>query len=209
MENRISGLYAITPDEADTARLAAKVRDVLEGGADLVQYRNKTADAALRREQAGMLLEICRAYRVPLIVNDEVGLAAGIGADGVHLGGEDGPIAAARAELGSGRICGASCYNMLDNALAAQRAGATYVAFGSFFPSGVKPKAVRAPVSLLTEAKRRLSVPVVAIGGITLENAPQLVTAGADGLAVISALFDAPDVKHAARQFRTLFDQRP
>jgi thiamine-phosphate pyrophosphorylase len=206
MKRGICGLYAVTPDEPDTATLAAKVRSAVIGGAVLVQYRHKSADGVLRREQASALLKICREHRIPLVVNDDLTLALEIGADGVHLGAGDGSIASARAALGPDGILGASCYDLLQNGLDAERTGATYVAFGSFFPSSVKPNATRASVELLREAKRRLSVPVVAIGGITQANAAELIAAGADSLAVISALFAAPDVTRAARQFRHLFD---
>ena len=206
---RISGLCAITPDEANTALLAAKVRAALTGGARSVQYRNKTAAAKLRREQARTLLALCRQHAVPLIINDHLDLALEIGADGLHLGGEDGSIAAARAELGPSKLLGASCYNLLQTALVAQREGADYVAFGSFFASSVKPGAAHAPLALLREAKQQLSVPVVAIGGITLDNAPLLIAAGADSVAVISALFGAPDIEVAAQQFNTLFGKQP
>lgn len=209
MKSSISGLYAVTPDTLDTATLMAKVRDALAGGARLVQYRNKTAGAALRREQAAALLAICRRRGVPLIVNDHLDLALEIDADGAHLGCEDGSIVAARKKLGASKLLGVSCYNLLQNALDAQRAGATYVAFGSFFASGVKPGAVHASPELLREAKQKLSVPVVAIGGVTQTNAPQLIAAGADSVAVISALFTAPDVKLAAQRFSNLFNQRP
>jgi len=204
-KSRISGLYAVTPDEPDTELLVVGVRAALAGGASLVQYRNKTANAALRLTQARALLAICRRHHVPFIINDHLDLALEIDADGLHLGGEDGAIAAARAKLDSRKLIGASCYNLVQNALNAEREGADYVAFGSFFASGVKPGAVRAPLDLLQEAKRRVSVPIVAIGGITLANAPQLIAAGADSIAVISALFAAPDVKLAAQQFNALF----
>lgn len=201
----IAGLYAVTPDEPDTRVLAAKVRAALAGGAKLVQYRNKTAVAALRAVQAATLQALCRQYGVPLIINDHLELALEIDADGLHLGGDDGSIAAARARLGPRKILGVSCYNVLDKALQAWREGADYVAFGSFFASGVKPGAGRAPLGLLTEAKRKIPIPVVAIGGITLDNAPQLIAAGADAVAVISAVFAAPDVDAAAKQFSRLF----
>jgi len=204
-KNRIAGLYAITPDAADTALLVTKARDALAGGASLVQYRSKTADAALRLAQAKALLAICRRHQVPLIINDYLDLALEIDADGLHLGGEDGSIAAARARLGPRKLIGASCYNELQNALKAEREGADYVAFGSFFASGVKPGAAHAPLGLLREAQRSVAVPIVAIGGITLANAPQLITAGADSVAVLSALFAAADVKLAAQQFNALF----
>jgi thiamine-phosphate pyrophosphorylase len=204
----ISGLYAVTPDTGDTPGLLAGVEAVLAGGARLLQYRNKAATPALKMTQGRFILELCRRYGVPLIINDDLGLALELNADGVHMGADDGPLALARDKLGSAKILGASCYRRLESALEAQDAGADYVAFGSFFPSAVKPGAVRAPFSLLRNAKQCLSVPVVAIGGITLDNAPQLVASGADALAVISALFGASDIRAAACGFSALF-QRP
>jgi thiamine-phosphate pyrophosphorylase len=202
----ISGLYAVTPDTTDTAGLLASVREALDGGARLLQYRNKAADAALRLEQGRALLVLCREYHVPLIINDHLDLALALDADGLHLGAEDGLLAEARARLGSGKILGASCYRSLPAATEAQRAGTDYVAFGGFFPSTVKPgMTMRTPLTLLQEAKQLLAVPVVAIGGITVDNAPQLAAAGADGVAVITALFGAPDVRAAARDFSALF----
>lgn len=201
----ISGLYAVTPDLADTPRLTAMAAAALAGGARLLQYRNKSAAPAARLAQARALLALCRKFRVPLIVNDHLELALAVDADGLHLGAEDGSLAAARERLAAGKILGASCYDRLELALEAVGRGADYVAFGSFFPSSVKPGAVRAPLDLLREAKRRLSVPVVAIGGITPENAPQLIAAGADGIAVVSALFGTDDVGAAARRFSALF----
>ena len=203
-----AGLYAVTPDEPDTPRLLAAVEAALAGGARALQYRNKSADANLRLAQGRALLALCREYRRPLIINDHLDLALALDADGLHLGVEDGALAEAKTRLGGGRILGASCYDRLESALEAQRAGATYVAFGSFFPSSVKPGAVRAPLSLLAAARAELSVPIVAIGGITLDNAPRLIEAGAHGVAVISALFGAPDVRAAARDFSALFGQR-
>jgi thiamine-phosphate pyrophosphorylase len=208
VKRAISGLYAVTPDVADTPALIAAAEAALGGGARLLQYRNKPAPATLRLAQARMLLALCRKYRVPLVINDHLDLALAVPADGVHLGAEDGSLATARERLGPARILGASCYDRLEAALEAERLGADYVAFGSFFSSSVKPGAVRAPLALLRDAKRRLSVPVVAIGGITLENAPQLIAAGADGVAVISALFGADDVGLAARRFSALFAAR-
>jgi len=199
------GLYALTPDEPDTARLASRVRAAVSGGAAAVQYRNKPADAALRRDQAQVLVRICGEAGVPLIVNDDVELALDVGAAGVHLGRDDGDLAAARARLGAGKLIGASCYDCFDLAGRAVVAGADYVAFGAVFASPTKPAAVRAPLALLGEAKRRFGVPVVAIGGITLDNAALAIAAGADALAVITALFDADDVAARARAFRDLF----
>jgi thiamine-phosphate pyrophosphorylase len=205
MKARIHGLYAVTPDEPDDAVLGAKVSQAILGGAKFVQYRNKAASAAQRTRQAALLRDICAARGASLIVNDHLGLAVEVDADGLHLGKEDGAVAAARAVLGPEKILGISCYNVFRTAIEAQQQGADYVAFGSFFPSTVKPGAVRATVGLLQQAERALSVPVVAIGGITLDNAPDIVAAGADSVAVISALFDAPDVRLAAEQFRLLF----
>jgi thiamine-phosphate pyrophosphorylase len=201
----VRGLYAVTPDESDTTRLAALVRAAVSGGANLVQYRNKTADPLKRHEQAVALLGVCRTHDVPLVINDDLNLALALDADGVHLGANDGSVEAARARLEAHKILGVSCYNSLQTALAAERAGATYVAFGSFFPSTVKPAAVSAPLRLLRNAKASLTVPVAAIGGITTANARQLIAAGADCVAVISALFAAGDVEAAARQFVGLF----
>lgn len=207
MTHGISGLYAVTPDVAETPRLIAMVQAALAGGARLLQYRNKSADPALRLSQARALLESCRKHEASFIINDHLDLALAVNADGLHLGADDGSLAAARAQLGPARLLGASCYDRLELALEAARLGADYVAFGSFYPSRVKPGAVRAPLSLLREARRRLSIPVVAIGGITHENAPQLIAAGAHSLAVVSALFDAEDVGLAARRFSLLFAQ--
>lgn len=205
----LRGLYAVTPDEPDVGLLARKVRMALAGGARILQYRNKSANAALRREQGAALLALCREARIPLVINDDLDLAGAIGADGLHLGRDDVSIAAARARLGKGRLLGASCYDRLELALAAREAGADYVAFGSAFPSATKPGATRAPLSLYREAKARLDSPIVAIGGITAENAPTVIEAGADAIAVISALFDAPDIEAAARSFSRLFDRIP
>jgi thiamine-phosphate pyrophosphorylase len=206
--DQVRGLYAITPDESDTAGLVGKVRQALAGGARIVQYRNKAADAELRRLQGAALLALCRAERVPMIINDDVELALALGADGVHLGRGDGDVAAARARLGGERLLGASCYDRLDFAESAHNAGADYVAFGSAFPSVTKPGAPQAPLSLYREAKARLGLPIVAIGGITGENASALIAAGADAVAVISDLFDAPDVERRARQLARLFSAR-
>jgi thiamine-phosphate pyrophosphorylase len=205
LRRAIHGLYAVTPDTASTARLVAQVEAAIAGGARMIQYRNKAAGSALRLTQARALLAVCRRQGVPLIVNDHLDVALEIDADGVHLGSDDCPVRAARSRLGASRMLGVSCYAFLQNAVTAELAGADYVAFGSFFASAVKPGAARAPLSLLHEAKRVLTVPVVAIGGITQHNAAQLLEAGADAVAVISAVFDAENVKLAARQFDDLF----
>ena len=199
------GLYAVTPDEPDTEVLAHKVRKALAGGARIVQYRNKSANASLRLEQGAELLALCRTAGAPLIVNDDLDLALAIGADGLHLGRGDAALAAARARLGGGRLLGASCYDRLELAIGARSAGADYVAFGSAFPSATKPGAMPAPLSLYREAKALVDSSIVAIGGITPENAHIVIEAGADAVAVISALFDAPDIEAAARRFDHLF----
>lgn len=201
------GLYALTPDLADTGGLAARVGDALRGGAAAVQYRNKTAPADLRREQAFALAALCRTAGAPLIVNDDVELAIAVDADGVHLGAGDGDLGGARARLGARRLLGASCYNRLELARAAVAAGADYVAFGAAFASSTKPAAAHAPLELYRAARRALAVPIVAIGGITVENAPGLIEAGVDAVAVITALFGAQDVARRAREFQSLFSR--
>jgi thiamine-phosphate pyrophosphorylase len=202
---QLSGLYAVTPDEDDIGTLARKVRQALAGGARAVQYRNKSAQAALRREQGAALLAVCRRAKVPLLVNDDLDLAETLDADGLHVGRGDVSVAAARERLGKNKLLGASCYDRLALALAARDAGADYVAFGSAFASTTKPGATRAPLSLYREAKASLDVPIVAIGGITSGNARAVIEAGADAVAVISALFGAPDVERRAREFARIF----
>jgi thiamine-phosphate pyrophosphorylase len=193
---KLRGLYAITPD--DIGRVAAAV---CSGTLCALQYRSKIADAARRRTEAQALAQLCRRHGVPLIINDDLELALEVGAEGLHLGIEDGDLAAARARL-PGRILGASCYDRLELARRAVAAGADYVAFGSVFASPTKPGAVRAPLALFGHD---LGVPKVAIGGITAQNAPQLVAAGADAVAVLSDLFDAPDVAARAREYAKVF----
>lgn len=200
------GLYAITSESADTATLLGQVEAALKGGVAAVQYRDKSDDVARRHEQASELIALCRPYRVPLIVNDDLRLADLCDADGVHLGRDDASLREARIILGKGKFIGASCYQDIGLAQAAEAAGADYVAFGSFFPSPTKPTAGRADAALLREAAHVVHVPIVAIGGITLTNAPQLLDAGADSLAVLSALFDAPDIRAAARDLNRLFE---
>ena len=186
--------------------LAALVEQAIAGGARVVQYRGKDPDAARRRSQAASLLAPCRAGGVALIVNDDPGLAAEIGADGVHIGKDDASLAAAREILGPEAIIGVSCYADLDRAIRAEQAGASYVAFGSLYPSPTKPRATHAPLDLITEARGRLSVPLVAIGGITADNAAAVIAAGADMVAVISGVFAAAEVTAAARAYSRLFE---
>lgn len=198
------GVYLVTPDEADTARLRERLVPALAAGPALLQYRNKAASPALRREQLAMLLPLCRAAGVPLLVNDDWRLAAELGADGAHLGEHDGEIAVARAALGPAALLGASCYDDPERARRAAAAGASYLAFGAFFPSGTKPLTRRADPSLFA-ASAALGLPRVAIGGITPDNARSLVAAGADLVAVIGGVFDAADPAAAVRALRACF----
>jgi thiamine-phosphate pyrophosphorylase len=200
----MKGLYLVTPDWEDTSRLLAVTAQALDAGAALVQYRNKTASAALRREQAGALLALCRSYRRPLVINDHVDLCLQLDADGVHIGGTDAPVAAVRAALGPARIVGASCYGQLALARAAQDAGASYVAFGGFYPSKVKVYEVSTPLHIVSQARSQLRVPVVVIGGMTVENARPLVELGADMVAAISSVYLAADPYAAAHRFAAL-----
>ncbi len=202
----IHGLYALTPDISDTRRLSDIVRAALTGGVTLLQYRNKTADEDLRRQQAIMLQALCSEYGAQLIINDDVALAIESNASGVHLGKDDMQIAQARAQLGNDKIIGVSCYNEIALAQIAHAQGADYIAFGSFFPSLTKPGAVRATPELLASARKQFDVPIVAIGGITLDNARVLIQSGADAVAVITALFDASDIQKTARSFSSLFE---
>ena len=199
------GVYLITPDEPDTARLLARTAPLLAAGATWLQYRNKTASDALRREQATALQALCAAHGVPLIVNDDPALAQAIGAAGVHLGGTDGDIGAARSLLGPDAIIGASCYDQLANAERAVAAGASYVAFGAFFPTTTKVTSSRAHPDLLRQSAA-LGVPRVAIGGLSPDNVGPIIDAGADLLAVIGGVFDAPDPTAAARAYGRCFD---
>lgn len=204
MAQAMRGLYAVTPDMADTAMLLAKTELALAGGARLLQYRNKAAAPALQQEQAAGLAQLCRRHQCLFIVNDNLELALAVKADGVHLGQEDGGLAEARRRLGPGKLLGASCYARMELAEAAKSAGADYVAFGAAYASPTKPGNKRAPLEIYREA-RVLGLPVVAIGGITLDNARPLVDAGVDALAVITALYNAADVGAAARGFAALY----
>ena len=197
---RLRGLYALTPDVDDTPVLVAKAAAALEGGATAIQYRNKQASASLRQAQALALARLHAARGALFIVNDDPALAANVGADGVHVGEDDASVISARELLGPDRIVGVSCYNDFERARAAVEQGADYVAFGSFFSSSTKPAARHADLELLRRA-RSLDVPIVAIGGIDADNAAMLIEAGADAVAVISAVFmhdDCADVKAAA-----------
>lgn len=198
------GLYVITRDLlSDRDCLIEEVVAAIEGGAAVVQYRAKEDRRTVR--EAGALLTVCRNYSIPLIINDDVNLALEIGADGVHLGREDDALLRARELLGPKSILGVSCYDDLERALVAQEAGATYVAFGRFFPSKTKPHAPCARLDTLRQARRMLAIPIVAIGGITRENGGTLIDVGADLLAVVDGVFAEQCPKIAAREFRALW----
>ena len=202
------GVYLLTPDEPDTGRLLARLAPLLAERPALLQYRNKAASPALRREQAQALLAECARHGVPLVLNDDWRLAADLGAAGAHLGGDDGDLSDARRALGGGAILGASCYDSLARAERATVAGASYLAFGACFASGTKPLARRAALSLFLRA-RPLGLATVAIGGITADNAPMALAAGADLLAVIGGVFDAADPVAALRALQSIFHLPP
>jgi thiamine-phosphate pyrophosphorylase len=199
------GVYLVTAAEKDSGRLLAVVEAALDAGAALVQYRDKSGDAALRRAQASAVLALCRRHGVPMLVNDDVALAVAVGAEGVHLGRDDMTLEAARAALGPAAIIGVSCYSDPVRARRLVAAGADYVAFGSMYPSSTKPHAPRADLSVF-KTVANLGVPRVAIGGIDVTNARNLTAAGADLLAVIGAIFDAPDPRSATLAIAAAFD---
>jgi len=207
MQATLKGLYVVTPDWDDTDKLLAASDAALRGGAAVLQYRHKTADEALRREQASALLALCRRHGRPFIINDYPELCVELDADGVHVGGTDAAVAAVRQQVGPRRIVGASCYGSLELAQAAQAAGASYVAFGGFYPSRVKKYEVTTPADIVARARADagVSLPSVVIGGMTRENAQPLVTGGADMVAVISSVYFADDPESAAREFARLF----
>lgn len=204
-------LYGITDSGFMAGEtLCAKVEAALKGGCGWLQYRDKTTDKVRRKQEAQALLALCRRYGARLLINDDVELAATIGADGVHLGQTDVALERARSQLGPNAIIGITCHDSLALAQHAQRGGATYVAFGRFFSSGTKPDAPVAPLMVLARAKRQLHVPLVAIGGINPDNAAQLIAAGASTLAVCASLFDCVDPEVQARRFATAArDARP
>lgn len=197
------GVYLITPDETDSARLLERVKPLL-AGTTWLQYRNKAVDAPTRLAQAQALRALCAEAGVPLIINDDAALAHAVGAAGVHLGEDDGDITAARALLGPQAIIGASCYDQLELAQRAVQAGASYVAFGAFFPSRSKVTPRRASLDLLRQSAA-LGVPRVAIGGLTPDNSPPVVQAGADLIAIISGVFAEVDPVAALQAYRRCF----
>lgn len=213
--SRIQGLYAITDNTLLQGRLLTAAEAALQGGAQVIQYRDKMAAGlfgnALRQEQqrrhdeALALLALCRAHQIPLLINDDIELAAAIGADGVHLGQRDGSLAAARIRLGSDAIIGVTCHDQISLARIAVRDGASYVAFGAMFASSTKPLAQTCPLAILGEARSQLTLPLVAIGGITPDNAASVIDAGAQAIAVIASLWQAPDIRAQAQQFSQEF----
>jgi thiamine-phosphate pyrophosphorylase len=205
MKDGMRGLYLVTPDWDDTEKMLAVTEQALQGGAALLQYRHKSAGPALRRQQAVALLALCRRYRRPLVINDFVELCEALDADGVHVGGTDAAVATVRARLGAGKIVGATCYGDLQLAREAERAGASYVAFGGFYPSRVKQYPVTTPVANMAAANAEIGVPLVVIGGMNAANAALLTAAGADMVAAISSVYLASEPQAAARQFGALF----
>lgn len=202
----LRGLYAITPEGLALPVLLARVEAALSGGVAFVQYRDKLAGPQQRAEIASLLLALCHRFGAHLIVNDDLALALAIDADGVHLGGTDGDLRAARQALPAGKLLGASCYADFAQARSAVAAGADYVAFGAVYPSPTKPFAQRAPLSLIARGRAELPVAVCAIGGVTVDNAQPLLAAGADLLAVITDLFEAPDIACRASVYQQLFE---
>jgi len=201
----ISGLYAITPECASTAVLVRKVAAALAGGVKVIQYRQKNQFADVQVSQAHELRKLCSTQNALLIINDNIELAIMVDAAGVHLGRNDMGLMEARGLLGEQKIIGISCYDQMQLAEIAASGGADYIAFGAFFSSAVKPDAVRADRAMIHAAKKKFNLPIVAIGGISLQNAPTLLSAGADAVAVISDLFNAPDITAQAFAFQQLF----
>ena len=207
MSFEIKGLYAIT----DTANLSSELmltrtEEILRAGAKLLQYRNKQANENTRIAEAEQLLDLCRKYSVPLIINDDISLAVQIGADGVHLGKTDSSVANARERLGNKAMVGCSCYNDLNRAQLVSKSGADYIAFGAFFPSPTKPGAAHATSDIIQAAKQKFDLPVVAIGGITPENGQSLIAAGADMLAVIGGLYASNDPFNTTKKYIKMFN---
>ena len=201
----IKGLYAITPDMADLNTLIQKTQSAIEGGAFMVQYRSKIHDRDVKMQQCAAILRLCREYDIPCIVNDDVEMCRVLKADGVHLGENDDNIAEVRRILGEDSIIGSSCYDQLNRAKQAQKEGASYVAFGAVFPTPTKPNAPRATLELLREAKSEIQIPIVAIGGITMNNAHDVIETGVDAIAVITSLYESNSIKETAETFSQMF----
>lgn len=203
----LAGLYLVTPDWDDTDRLIAVTEQALQGGAALVQYRHKFADGALRQQQASALLALCRRFHKPFIINDHLDLCLALDADGIHVGGTDASVAAVRAALGKDKIVGASCYGDMQLAHTAHLAGASYVAFGGFYPSRVKKYPVTTPFDIVSTSCASIALPTVVIGGMSAENCQPLIAAGAHMVAAISSVYLADDPQAAAREFVNLLER--
>lgn len=204
--HKLRGLYAITDASLQAPQqLTERVSLAIAGGAALIQYRDKASAAAVRVRQARALAGLCREHGIPLIINDDIALAAECGAQGVHLGKDDPDPASARRLLGQQAIIGVSCYNQWARAQWAAEQDVDYIAFGRFFTSRTKPDAVQAGLDLIRHAKQQWSLPVAAIGGITPKNGMPLIEAGADLLAVVHGVFAAPDIRAAAAAYARLF----
>ncbi len=203
----MKGLYIVTPDWDDTAKMVEVTEKALMGGAQIVQYRHKTAGPELRLEQAKALQGLCRRYGKPFIINDYVDLCLELDTDGIHVGGMDAPVKKVRAAVGPDKIVGASCYGDLELARKATRDGASYVAFGGFYPSRVKKYPVTTPQNIVSDWKKEMpDMPVCVIGGMSVENAAPLVELGADMVAVVSGVYFQDDPEAAARGFAQLFE---
>ena len=202
----MNGLYLVTPDWDDTAALLARTEQALQAGVAMLQYRHKGAGAALRREQATQLLALCRRYDTPFIINDHIDLCIELGADGVHVGGLDASVREARESVGERVIVGASCYGERPLAVKAQEEGASYVAWGGFYPSRVKQYAVTTPADIVDWSCGAIDLPMVVIGGMTPANAAPLVARGAHMVAAISSVYGAPSVADAVAAFSALFN---
>jgi thiamine-phosphate pyrophosphorylase len=203
----VCGLYAITESRSTTpGTIIEQVTLAIDGGAVMIQYRDKHLPREERGREARALATLCRERDVPLIINDDIELAAACGAAGVHLGQDDAPVSRARRRLGQRAIIGVSCYNRMERARTAAGTDASYVAFGRFFPSKTKPGALQAQPALLEQARREIRLPIVAIGGITPANGAELVHAGADLLAVIHGVFGQTDIRAAAQAYAKLFE---
>lgn len=206
MTHKLSGLYLVTPDWDDTEKLLASSELAIQGGATILQYRHKTADAVLRKQQAQALQQLCQRYQCLFIINDHVDLCLELDADGIHVGGTDASVAQVRAAVGPDKIVGASCYGDLQLAHTSHRQGASYVAFGGFYPSRIKKYPVTTPFNIVTLSKQEIPLPCAVIGGMTIENCQPLIAAGADMVAAISSVFMTENPTEAARGFVRLFD---
>ena len=190
---------------ADLNTLIQKTQSAIEGGAFMVQYRSKIQDHDVKMQQCAAILRLCREYEIPCIVNDDVDMCRVLEADGVHLGENDHNIAEVRSILGEYAIIGSSCYDQLERAKQAQKEGASYVAFGAMYPTSTKPNAPRATIGLLREANSQIQIPIVAIGGITVNNAHDVIETGVDAIAVINSLYESHSIKETAETLSQMF----